>query len=274
MNRAKVFVLNALVLATVFAQDKPKGKKQPGVGADGQAMAPTRIVLEEKQVTASIKPVEVEMESGARVRLRMGAQALLTKFEMSDSKGKMLEGVKISEGEVEVDCPPGGKLNVWVPDGDIGVEGGEHSFFVVKDGWRQVCLEPIAFVDEKMTGAKWQMRGQQKARVERAQRCVLITHEKDSQDRIYVWVPAGWIVHTLKGEDLKSEEEKVFSGRGVDDLPDQKPLKLPMIVRLDPADAVLIVPPDLPAAREQVEHVVEPPQRVIVSPIGPVSPVR
>ncbi|MEW6359088.1 MAG: hypothetical protein AB1696_22330 [Planctomycetota bacterium] len=273
MSKATVLLWNVLVLAAVLAQDKPKDAPPEG-GANGQAMAPTRIVLEEKQVTASAKPLEVEMESGARVRLRMGAQAIVTKFEMSDSRGKTLDGVKISEGEVEVDCPPGKKLSVWVPEGDIGLEGGEHAFAVVKDGWRQVCLEPVAFVDERMTGAKWQLGEQQKARVERAQRCVLITHEKDSQGRVYVFIPAGWIVHTLKGEDLKSDEDKVFSGRGIDELPEEKPIKLPMIVRLDPADAVLIVPPDLPAGREELEKVVEPPQRAVISPIGPVSPVR
>ena len=256
-------------------QAEAKGPSAPEGGAldpsqAGGAATPLpakRIILEEKQVSAALGRIEMKLGSGTQIELETGAQANVTKFEMRDRPGEALEGLKITDGEVRVTCPAEVRLAIWVPDGDIDVIGGEHSVVVVKDGWRQRCVRPVASILEKKTGAKWQMQADQSVRVERANRCVLITHEKDSTKMVFVAIPEGWIVHTLKGEDLRPREERVFSGRGVDALRRGNPLKVPMIVRLDPADALLIIPAELPAGQSTA---IEPPD----TPPKKVSPYR
>jgi len=233
---------------TVPGQDAPAPKAEP------MPKAPTRIVLEEKQVGGGMAPVETKLTDGAKIRTKSGAAVSIVKYVMSDKRDDTLQALKIMGGEVGVDCSPKKKLSVWVPDGQVDLKGGAHSFLVVKDGWRQVCLSPRAVVEERRTGAKWSMGEQQKVRVERAQSCVLITHERDSEESIYVSIPANWIVHTLKGEDLKKDSERIFAGEAVSGFRKEQPIKVPIIIRLDPADAVLILPPELPAAgRERIE---------------------
>jgi len=63
--------------------------------------APKRIILEEKQLGATAAPLELKLPTGPQIRVSNASKASMTKYEMSNAKGNVLEALSLMKARLK-----------------------------------------------------------------------------------------------------------------------------------------------------------------------------